>query len=65
MVASEYTIYQKKQLVVRVADFSIIDGHLYKMRPDEILRSFFMEAERPFILAKYHGGIVGGHYVGK
>jgi hypothetical protein len=45
MAPSEYTIPQKKQLVVRAADFSLIAGHLYKMGPDEILRRCVMEAE--------------------
>jgi hypothetical protein len=65
MAPSEYTIPQKKQLVVRTVDFSLIVGHLYKMGPNEILRRCVMEAERPLILAKSHEGIAGGHYVGK
>jgi hypothetical protein len=47
----EYTIIQKKQLVVGTAEFSLIARHLYKMGPDEILRRCVMEAERPLILA--------------
>ena len=31
-----FTTTQKKQLVTRVADFQLIDGHLYKLVPDEI-----------------------------
>jgi hypothetical protein len=65
MAPSEYTIPQKKQLVVRVADFSLIVGQLYKMGPDEILRRCVMEAEQPLILAESHEGITGGHYAGK
>jgi hypothetical protein len=37
MAPREYTIIQKKQLVVCAADFSLIAGQLYKMGPDEIL----------------------------
>lgn len=33
-----YSVQQKKELVVCIADFSIIAGHLYKMENDEILR---------------------------
>jgi hypothetical protein len=44
MEPSEYTIPQKKQLVVHVVDFSLIVGHLYNMGPDEILRRCVMEA---------------------
>jgi hypothetical protein len=65
MAPREYTIPQKKQLVVHVADFSLIAGHLYKMGLDEILRRCFMEAKRPLILAEAHEGITGGHYAGK
>jgi hypothetical protein len=43
MDPSEYTISQKKQLVVCAADFSLIVGQLYNMRPDEILRRCVME----------------------
>jgi hypothetical protein len=53
----EYTVTQKKQLVVRVADFSLIAGQLYKMGPDEILRRCVMEEERPLILVESHDGI--------
>jgi hypothetical protein len=37
MAPAKYTIPQKKQLVVRIADFSLIVGLLYKMGLDEIL----------------------------
>jgi transposase InsO family protein len=65
MAPSDYTIIQKKQLVVRTADFSLIARQLYKMGPDEILRRFVMEAERPLILVEAHEGIAGGHYAWK
>jgi hypothetical protein len=65
MALSEYTITQKKELVVRAVDFSLIVGQLYKMGPDEILRRCVMEEEIPLILAKSHEGIAGGHYTGK
>jgi len=41
----EYSIQQKKELVVRAANFSIIVGHLYKMGNDEILRRYIPEFE--------------------
>jgi hypothetical protein len=65
MAPSEYTITQKKHLVVCVVEFSLIVGQLYKMGPDEILRRCVMEAERPLILVESHEGIAGGHYAGK
>jgi hypothetical protein len=65
MAPSEYTNSQKKQLVVRAEDFSLIASEIYKMGPDEILRRCVMEAECPLILAESHEGIAGGHCAGK
>jgi hypothetical protein len=59
MAPSDYTMIQKKQLVVRAAYFSLIAGQLYKMGPNEILRRCVMEVERPLILAEAHEGIEG------
>jgi hypothetical protein len=65
MAPCEYTIIQKKQLVVRAAYFLLIVGQLYKMGPNEILKRCVMEAERTLILSKAHEGITVGHYAGK
>ena len=65
MVSMEYTTKKKKELVVRVADFSLIVGHLYKMGLDEVLSKYVPEHERQIILIEAHGGITGGHYAGK
>jgi hypothetical protein len=65
MAPSEYTITQKKQLVVHATNFSLIARQLYKMGPDEILKRCVMEAEKSLILAEAHEGIAGGHYIGK
>jgi len=43
---SEYTTQQKKELVVKEADFSLIARHLYKMGQDEILRRYVPKHER-------------------
>ena len=40
-----YTSQQKKELVVCMADFSIIAGNLYKMGSDEILRHYVPDFE--------------------
>ena len=56
---------EKKKLVVRAADFTLIAGQLYKMGPDEILPRCVIEHENPLILAEAHSGAAGGHYVGK
>jgi hypothetical protein len=51
--------------VVRVAEFSLIVGQLYKMGPNEILRRCVMETEQPLILTESHEGIARGHYAGR
>ena len=60
-----YSTQQKKELVVHVADFSLIMGHLYKMGSDEILQRYVPKFECTSILAEAHGGVAGGHYAGK
>ena len=50
---------------MHVEDFPVIARHLYNMGSDEILRRYVPEFERSSILAKVHGGVVGGHYVGR
>lgn len=56
-----YTTQQKKELVVKVDDISLIAGQLYKMEPNEILRKYVHEQERQMILKEAHGGATGGH----
>ena len=56
---------QKKKLVVRAADFTLIARQLYKLGPDEILRRYVLEHEQRRILEEAHVGVAGGHYVGK
>ena len=62
---SEMTTQQKKQLVFRAADFTLIAGQLYKMGLDEILRICVLEHEKPLILVEAHSGAEGGHYAEK
>lgn len=40
-----YSIQQKKELVIRVADFTVLAGHLNKMGNDEILYRYVLEFE--------------------
>jgi hypothetical protein len=61
----DFTIAQKKQLVVKETYYQLIVGNLYKLGIDGILRRCVLEHERPMILSEAHEGIVGGHYVGK
>jgi hypothetical protein len=65
IVPQEFNTAQKKNLVVRDADYQLIAGHLYKMVVDSILRRCVLEHERPRILAESHEGITRGNYAGK
>ena len=62
---TEYSAKKKKHLVVRVAYFTMIEGQLCKLGPDEILRRYVLDHEIPMILTEAHDGIAGGHYLGK
>ena len=59
---AEYSTKKKKQLVVKATNFTIIVGQLYKLGPDDILRRYVLNHERPLILLEAHASIVGGHY---
>ena len=61
----EFRNTQKKNLVVRVADYQLIARHLYNMGAYSILRRCVLEHERPGILAEAHEGIARGNYAGK
>jgi hypothetical protein len=61
----EFNTAQKKNLVVRVVDYQLITGHLYKMGAYNILRRCVLEHQRPRILAEAHEGIARGYYAGK
>jgi hypothetical protein len=65
IVPHEFSIVQKKHLVVIAIDYQLIAGHLYKMGADNILRRCVLEHERRIILVESHEGIVGGNYSGK
>ena len=65
VATAEYSVQQKKELVTRAADLTIIDGQLYKLGADEILRKYVLEHEWPAVLAEAHEGVAGGHYAGK
>jgi hypothetical protein len=65
VATQDFSTMQKKNLVVTVADYQLIVGHLYNMGAYNILRRCVLEHERSRILAKAHEGIVGGHYVEK
>ena len=60
----EFTKQQKKQLVVKAADFTLIIGHLYKLGPDEVLHRCVMPHEKEAIIREAHSGTAGGHFAG-
>lgn len=43
---TEYSVQQKKELVTRATNFTLVDGQLYKLREDEVLRRYVLEHER-------------------
>jgi hypothetical protein len=65
IVPQEFSTMQKKNMVVKVANYQLIPRHLYKMGVDRILRRCVLENERTRILAEAHEGIFGGNYAGK
>ena len=56
---------QKKILVVKYADYTLIVGHLYKLGTHEILRRCVFYYERPWVMSEAHDGVTRGHYAGK
>ena len=65
LARDEFTKHQKKQLVVKEADFTLIAGQLYKLGPDEVLRRCVMPHEKDAIIREAHSGTAGGHFTGK
>jgi hypothetical protein len=59
---SEFTVAQKKQLVVKATNYQLIAGNLYKLGADGILRRCVLEHERNMVLSEAHEGVAGGHY---
>ena len=56
---------QKKQLVARAVDYTLIVGYLYKLGADEVLRRCVFDYERPWVMSEAHASVTGGHYAGK
>ena len=61
----DYTTWQKKQLVVKVADYTLIAGQLYRLVRDEILHRCIFNHERKWVMDEAHVGVSGGHYARK
>ena len=52
-----FSTTQKKQLVVKAADFQLIAGLLYKLGPDAILHRCALEHEQPMVLVETNDGV--------
>ena len=52
---------QKKHLVIRDTDYTLIMGHLYKLGVDEVLHHCVFNYERPWVMSEAHDGVTGGH----
>ena len=61
----EFTKQQKKQLVVKATDFTLIAGQLYKLGPYEVLRRCMMPHEKEAIIREAHSGTTGVHFTRK
>jgi len=61
----EFTKHQKRQLVVKAADFTLIARQLYKLGLDEVLHRCVMPHEKEAIIREAHPGTAGGHFAGK
>ncbi len=51
--------------MVRVADYQLIVGHLYKMGLDQILKHCVLRHERMNVLWERHAEVAGGNVGGK
>ena len=58
----EMSTNQKKHLVVKSVDYTLIAGHLYKLGVYEVLRRCVFYYERPWVMSEAHAGVVGGYY---
>ena len=63
---NDYTIVQHNQLmVVKVTDYQLIVGQLYKFGANENLRRCLHPHEREYIMREAHKGVVRGNYARK
>ena len=54
-----FTTTQKKHLVIRDFDFTLIARHLYKLGTDEILRRCVIDYERQWVMSEAHASVAG------
>ena len=53
---------KKKILAMKATPYSIINGFLYKLGLDEVLRRCVLDHERESIMHEAHYGPAGGHF---
>ena len=53
---------RKKILTIKATPYTLINGNLYKLGLDDILRLCALEHERQDIIQEAHSGAVGGHF---
>lgn len=53
---------ERRKLALKSKTFQLINGLLYKMGPDKILRRCVMEEEISSVLKEAHDGLAGGPY---
>ena len=56
------SIKKKQILAMKVEPYTLINGFLYKMGLDHILRRCVLEHERDNIMYEAHYGLAGGHF---
>jgi hypothetical protein len=57
-----YSIEQWKKLVLKALTFTIIDGHFYKQRQDQIFYRCLRDGKISIILWEMHKGLGGRHF---
>jgi hypothetical protein len=53
---------KKKILALKATPFTLMNGYLYKLGSDDILRRCALEHEREDIINEAHVGPAGGHF---
>ena len=53
---------QKKHLVVKAANYTLIVGHLYNLGMDKILHRCVFDHKIPCVMSETHAGVTRGHY---
>ena len=60
--APEHYLEKKKILTIKATSFTLINGNLYKLALDDILRRRALEHERKGIIQEAHSGAICGHF---